>query len=46
MLKLAKLRRFGDHYWMVEMDMDCSQAEDTWFEVKAFLTNAGNYIIW
>jgi hypothetical protein len=30
---------------MVEMDMDCSQAENTWFEVKAFLTNAGNLLI-
>ena len=25
--------------------MDCSQAEQTWFEVKAFLTNAGILII-
>lgn len=34
--------RWGDHYWMVEMEMDCSQAVDGWFEVKAFLTNTGN----
>lgn len=34
--------RFGDHYWMVDVDMDCSQTEDGWFEVKAFLTNSGN----
>ena len=25
--------------------MDCSQAEQTWFEVKAFLTNAGIIIL-
>ena len=25
--------------------MDCSQAEQTWFEVKAFLTNAGKMIL-
>ncbi|KAK3852672.1 hypothetical protein Pcinc_040753 [Petrolisthes cinctipes] len=36
------LNTFGDHYWMVDMDMDCSQAEDGWFEVKGFLTNAAN----
>lgn len=26
---------------MVDMDMDCSQAEGGWFEIKAFLTNYG-----
>jgi alpha-amylase len=26
---------------MVEFDMDCSQNENGWFEVKAFLTNGG-----
>ena len=26
---------------MAEMEMDCSQTEGGWFEVKAFLTNAG-----
>ena len=36
------LSSWGDHYWMVDFDMDCSQTEDGWFEVKAFLTNAGN----
>ncbi|XP_047486576.1 alpha-amylase-like [Penaeus chinensis] len=37
-----ELNTFGDHYWMVDMDMDCSQTEEGWFELKAFLTNAGN----
>lgn len=26
---------------MAELDMDCSEGVDGWFEVKAFLTNAG-----
>jgi len=27
----------GDHYWMVDMEMDCEQTEMGWFELKAFL---------
>ncbi|KAK8732749.1 hypothetical protein OTU49_006906 [Cherax quadricarinatus] len=34
-----ELNTYGDHYWMVDMDMDCSQTEDGWFEVKAYLSN-------
>ncbi|KAK8405762.1 hypothetical protein O3P69_001926 [Scylla paramamosain] len=37
------LNTFGDHYWMVDVDMDCSQTEDGWFEVKAFLTNGNGW---
>lgn len=33
------LNKWGDHYWMLDVDMDCSQTEGGWFEVKAFLTN-------
>ncbi|KAK7085956.1 hypothetical protein SK128_005871 [Halocaridina rubra] len=36
------LNEWGDHYWMVDADMDCSQTEEGWFEVKAFVTNAGS----
>jgi alpha-amylase len=35
---------WGDHYWMVEFDMDCSQNENGWFEVKAYLTNGGKLL--
>lgn len=35
------LNTWGEHYWMVDVDMDCSQSEQGWFEVKAFLTNGG-----
>ncbi|CAL4138325.1 unnamed protein product, partial [Meganyctiphanes norvegica] len=36
------LNQWGDHYWMVDMDMDCSQAKQGWFDVKALETNAGD----
>ena len=29
---------------MVDVDIDCSQSENDWFEVnKAYLTNGGNF---
>lgn len=31
----------GDHYWMLDFEIDCSLTENGWFEVKAFLTNGG-----
>lgn len=27
---------------MVDMDLDCGDAEEGWFELKSFLTNAGD----
>ena len=30
---------------MIDINMDCSQTEQGWFEVKAFLTNAGMKLI-
>jgi hypothetical protein len=36
----------GDHYWMLDVDMDCETAVDIggtfWFEVKSFISNAPN----
>ena len=26
--------RFGEHYWFVDLDMDCSNTVDDWFEFK------------
>ena len=31
--------RWGDHFWMVDFDMDCSQTEDGWFEFKGYITS-------
>jgi hypothetical protein len=34
------LNTWGDHYWMVDVEMDCSRAIDgVWFEVKSFISN-------
>jgi hypothetical protein len=31
--------RWGDHYWMWDVLMDCSQTRDGWFEFKTFVTH-------
>jgi len=31
------LNTWGDHYWMLDVDMDCSQTQNGWFEVKGYL---------
>ena len=28
--------RFGEHYWFLDIDMDCSASDDGWFELKVF----------
>jgi len=38
------LNKWGDHYWMLDVDMDCSRGildanGDRWFEVKTFISN-------
>ncbi|MFN6970591.1 MAG: alpha-amylase [Rheinheimera sp.] len=33
------LNRFGAHYWMLDVDMDCSKTINGWFELKAFVKN-------
>lgn len=35
---------YGDAYWMVDMEMDCSRTKDGWFEVKGF-SNGGRFPI-
>lgn len=37
----SELNEWGDHYWMVDVNMDCSQTENGWFEVKRFLPGEG-----
>ena len=36
----------GDHYWMLDVDMDCETAVNiggtSWFELKSFITNVQN----
>lgn len=33
------LNIWGQHYWMLDVEMDCSKAVDGWFEVKSFISN-------
>lgn len=33
------LNTFGQHYWMVDVDMDCSKTVSGWFEIKSFISN-------
>ncbi|TYK65548.1 alpha-amylase [Colwellia echini] len=33
------LNIWGQHYWMLDVDMDCSKAVDNKFELKAFVKN-------
>ncbi|BDX07422.1 alpha-amylase [Planctobacterium marinum] len=33
------LNLWGQHYWMLDVQMDCSKAVNGWFEVKAFVKN-------
>lgn len=33
------LNIWGEHYWMLDVDMDCSKTANGWFELKAFVKN-------
>lgn len=33
------LNDYGDHYWMLDVDMDCSATVNGWFELKSFISN-------
>ncbi|KAK7067087.1 hypothetical protein SK128_022546 [Halocaridina rubra] len=34
-----ELNTFGEHYWMLDVQMNCDETENGWFEFKSFLTN-------
>ncbi|RJE73570.1 alpha-amylase [Pseudoalteromonas sp. MSK9-3] len=36
---VSPLNTFGAHYWMLDVQLDCEQAVNGWFEVKAFIKN-------
>ncbi len=33
------LNNWGQHYWMLDVQMDCSKAVNGWFELKAYVKN-------
>ncbi len=34
-----KLNTYGEHYWMLDVTMDCSATVGGWFEFKTFISN-------
>lgn len=32
------LNTWGDHYWMLDVDVDCSKTVNGWFELKSFIS--------
>lgn len=34
----SPLNTWGDHYWMLDVDMDCSKTVNGWFELKSFIS--------
>ncbi|KAK3600013.1 hypothetical protein CHS0354_012680 [Potamilus streckersoni] len=34
------LNKYGEHYWLVDIDMDCDRTENGWFELKG-IVNGG-----
>ncbi|MDK1286341.1 alpha-amylase [Pseudoalteromonas umbrosa] len=35
----SDLNQWGPHYWKLDVEMDCSQTHQGWFELKAFVKN-------
>lgn len=33
------LNQWGQHYWLLEVEMDCAATVDGWFELKAYISN-------
>eukprot|EP00057_Strongylocentrotus_purpuratus_P027650 XP_011682124.1 PREDICTED: alpha-amylase 4N isoform X1 [Strongylocentrotus purpuratus] len=37
----TSLNVWGEHYWMLDINMDCSKTEEGWFELKGILKSGG-----
>lgn len=37
------LNTWGEHYWILDVDMDCSKTVNGWFEVKSYMTNGSGW---
>lgn len=37
------LNSWGQHYWMLDVEMDCSKTLNGWFEVKSFISGGPGY---
>ena len=32
---------WGDHYWIIDLEMDCGATREGWFELKTLFSNGG-----
>lgn len=39
----SHLNSYGDHYWLLDVDMDCNKTIEGWFEVKSFISNGAGW---
>ena len=37
------LNKYGEHYWMLDVDINCSRAVDGWFEARSFISNGSGW---
>jgi alpha-amylase len=37
------LNKYGQHYWMLDVEMDCSKTVNGWFELKSYISNGPNW---
>ncbi|KAH3853812.1 alpha-amylase A-like [Dreissena polymorpha] len=42
----SQFNEYGDHYWLVDIDMDCSRTQGGWFEFKAVLNGQWEHDIY
>lgn len=35
----SALNSYGDHYWMLDVQMDCANTVNGWFELKSYISN-------
>nr|WP_324256873.1 S8 family serine peptidase [Cellvibrio fontiphilus] len=40
---LSPLNLWGSHYWMLDVEMDCSRTRNGWFEFKSFISNGAGW---
>ncbi len=37
------LNTWGNHYWMLDVEMDCAQTVGGWFEIKSYIANGSGW---
>lgn len=39
----SQINTYGDHYWLFDVDMDCSKTIEGWFELKSYISNGAGW---